>query len=155
VPIEVHALGELLDAAVRRLVKHTAPRLAGQSCFREGWTAALVRARGRDKNLANMFTVNSLRQKVNAPQAPAAQKLGTFGRAMRHRLGSQENDGFSSKVRKVRKGREGACCAPSNGLRIFVFCRLPDQEGLPGGEQLLRPRYHGRLVRRQQRGSPS
>jgi hypothetical protein len=32
--VEVHAEGELLDAAVRRLVKHTAPRLAGQCCFR-------------------------------------------------------------------------------------------------------------------------
>ena len=32
--VEAHAFGELLDAAVRRLVEHTAPRLAGQSCFR-------------------------------------------------------------------------------------------------------------------------
>ena len=34
--VEAHAFGELLDAAVRRLVKHTAPRLAGQSCIRQG-----------------------------------------------------------------------------------------------------------------------
>ena len=32
--VEGHALGELLDTAVRRLVKHTAPRLARQNCFR-------------------------------------------------------------------------------------------------------------------------
>src|SRR5262245_23826580 len=71
-PIEGHALSELLDAAVRRLVKHTAPRLAGQSCFRRDHCGTRAPCRRWDQKQANMFTVNTLRRGVNEPLSWAA-----------------------------------------------------------------------------------
>ncbi len=96
-PIEGHALGELLDTAVRRLVKHTAPRLTGQSRIRRDGCGELRAAAGREKSSQHVYskqlTANcqraastrrpKTRQPVSAPVAISAslcrlcERIGT------------------------------------------------------------------------------
>ena len=74
--VEADAFGELLDAAVRRLVKHTTPGLICHVDIRRDGCGRRETCRRREK-YANMFTVNTLRRGVNEPGAGEAQKIGS------------------------------------------------------------------------------
>ena len=62
--VEAHAFGELLDAAVRRLIKNTTPRLGCQRMIPAYGRAMCARA-ADSRATSNMFTVNTLRRIVN------------------------------------------------------------------------------------------
>ena len=62
--VEAHAFGELLDAAVGRLVEDTAPRLVGHLRSRCGVQSAAA-GRAHITNESNIFRVNGLRRIVN------------------------------------------------------------------------------------------
>jgi hypothetical protein len=63
--VEANAFRELLHAAIRRLIKDTTPGLVGQSLFL-GVDAAGGAFAAKEIIRANIFTLNGLRQAVNA-----------------------------------------------------------------------------------------
>jgi hypothetical protein len=85
--VEAHAFGELLNATVGRLVKHTTPRFVCQRIIRQ--QVSYGRSGRGQRLVSNIFTVNGLRQAVNETREVAAQKIGSEFSLRRHGYGLQ------------------------------------------------------------------